>query len=391
MNTKKKMIILSVFIIVAAVVMLEVIRWEGDASHQVSEEQTRQKGKSSRPEPKKNTFVPKEEAKTDGSYKWEDCEGGIKITDYKGTDRELVIPEMIDEKPVVLIGQYAFDESDTLEHVTIPASIQVVGAFSFQGCKSLKGLVLESPDTKLIPTALDGCMAIEDIKMPKENKVILLVGTSLLKNTGMLSNIERMVNVGAPRDVLFSIGKNLSLSEIWKEREELDINLETCLKVADIVIFQDNYDEFPESVMQKMCKLGKRGQKRYIFTRNAGMEERMRISMRGYEFTEISGLSVIGKILEEGILLNSETFQTGEMSELPSYVQGYFYSLQIYNAIYTKPLKSLDLKEIEEEVKKAAANQQSEEEGGDVKEIGGEVEKKIKAGRKLVNKMAKKK
>ena len=62
----------------------------------------------------------------------------ITITNYTGSDTELIIPDTIEGKKVTAIGEKAFYLSKSIVSVTIPDSIKEIGARAFSGCKSLE-------------------------------------------------------------------------------------------------------------------------------------------------------------------------------------------------------------------------------------------------------------
>ena len=61
------------------------------------------------------------------------------ITDYVGSDANVVIPAAIDGTPVTAIGQGAFMAKD-IENVVIPSTVTYVGDYAFDYCDDLDGL-----------------------------------------------------------------------------------------------------------------------------------------------------------------------------------------------------------------------------------------------------------
>lgn len=88
------------------------------------------------------------------------------------TDRtQLVIPEEYEGKPVVSIGESAFDVDDgdgdeTLNSVYLPQSVKDIGEYAFYGCSGLKSVNLENVEN-LYKGAFYECTGLERAEMGK--------------------------------------------------------------------------------------------------------------------------------------------------------------------------------------------------------------------------------
>ncbi|MDE7233871.1 MAG: leucine-rich repeat domain-containing protein, partial [Ruminiclostridium sp.] len=67
-------------------------------------------------------------------FNYSEIDGGIRIDKYTENDKEVVIPAMIDGKPVTMIGDSALQQNETVESVTIPDSVEVIGERAFMLC-----------------------------------------------------------------------------------------------------------------------------------------------------------------------------------------------------------------------------------------------------------------
>lgn len=88
------------------------------------------------------------------SFKYEDCDGGVSIKGYIGTDLEVIIPEEINGKPVVKIDWHAFSPESLpvysrasevrkmLRKVTMLGPIKELFWHGFVGCESLEEVVV---------------------------------------------------------------------------------------------------------------------------------------------------------------------------------------------------------------------------------------------------------
>lgn len=68
----------------------------------------------------------------------------VTITKYIGTDKNVEIPEKIDGKTVVAIGDRAFANCKTVVTITIPKNIKSIGEGVFIGCSSLVNIFVDS-------------------------------------------------------------------------------------------------------------------------------------------------------------------------------------------------------------------------------------------------------
>ena len=67
------------------------------------------------------------------------------ITGFEGSDPDIVIPDMIDDKSVISIGYAAFKNCTTLVSVEVPQGVTLIGDEAFQGCTSL--ISIKIPDS----------------------------------------------------------------------------------------------------------------------------------------------------------------------------------------------------------------------------------------------------
>ena len=68
-----------------------------------------------------------QETPADSFYYFENDDGNITITEFTGSETEVVIPSEIDGKSVTKIGHDAFYDCTSLTSVTIPDSVTEMG------------------------------------------------------------------------------------------------------------------------------------------------------------------------------------------------------------------------------------------------------------------------
>ncbi len=93
------------------------------------------------------------------------------LTNYKGSETELVIPSEIDGHRVTSIRD-AFSACNSVQKVTIPASIKSISEGAFSNCRSLKEVIIEEGTQSIEYQAFYFCNALEKINFPKSLKTI---------------------------------------------------------------------------------------------------------------------------------------------------------------------------------------------------------------------------
>ncbi len=77
-------------------------------------------------------------------FKYEDYTtvgiNGVMITGYTGTDKDVVIPDYIEGKKVLAIGDNAFKNNKDITSVTFGKYVRTVGFKAFAGCSALKSV-----------------------------------------------------------------------------------------------------------------------------------------------------------------------------------------------------------------------------------------------------------
>ena len=63
------------------------------------------------------------------------------LTDYSGTEKEVSLPARVGGLPVLKIGKEAFIYNETLEKITLPEGLVVIGQSAFDKCRNLKTVV----------------------------------------------------------------------------------------------------------------------------------------------------------------------------------------------------------------------------------------------------------
>ena len=129
--------------------------------------------------------------KTDYEYAVKD-DGSVKITGYKGSRREIVIPSELGGRRVTSIGDGAFKDCSSLTSVTISNGVTIIGDDTFSGCSSLAKIMIPSSVTYIGKWAFSGCSSLTNITIP--NSVTYIGGWAF-------SSCSSLTNISIPNSV----------------------------------------------------------------------------------------------------------------------------------------------------------------------------------------------
>ena len=91
----------------------------------------------------------------------------IIITGYLGTSAEVIIPEEIEDAPVVKIADSAFQDNTLIASVTVPESVHTIGAKAFKDCTNLVTVTLYNHKSLTLGQfAFHQCESLTSINLP---------------------------------------------------------------------------------------------------------------------------------------------------------------------------------------------------------------------------------
>ena len=103
---------------------------------------------------------------TEDGYLFYEDETGSYLVDYRGGERELILPAKSPKGRAYRINQYAFEDRD-LTSVTIPEGVTSIGRGAFAGSAALKSVVIPESVTEIGSRAFDSCIELTSITIPK--------------------------------------------------------------------------------------------------------------------------------------------------------------------------------------------------------------------------------
>lgn len=109
-------------------------------------------------------------------------DGTWEITEYSGTESNLVIPGEFSGKKVTSIGYDAFYDNDSIVSVTIPDSVTVINYSAFDYCVNLESVNIPDSVTYISAQAFYDCASLKSINVDSNNEEYSSIDGVLLIN-----------------------------------------------------------------------------------------------------------------------------------------------------------------------------------------------------------------
>lgn len=103
-------------------------------------------------------------------YTYNEYDNYVTILTYDGNDKEIVVPEFINDKPVYAIDDSAFYGNTHIEKVIIPKEVIRIGHQTFIGCEHLKEVILPDNIIDIGEYSFKVCTDLKKINVKKGSK-----------------------------------------------------------------------------------------------------------------------------------------------------------------------------------------------------------------------------
>ncbi len=148
-------------------------------------------------------------------FEYCETEKGITVTKYLGNETNVVFPESIDGKLVTAIEMRIFSKDKSIKSVTLPDTVEYIGARAFCACEALESIVFPKNLKEIGDFAISSCDKIKEIILPEGvekigyeafssnrglTKVVLPEGIKELGG-GLFSNCYELNDVTLPSDM----------------------------------------------------------------------------------------------------------------------------------------------------------------------------------------------
>ena len=163
----------------------------------------------------------------DGDYKFQPLEDGknCQILRYTGYDEDVKVPEQLKGLTVKTLYQ-TFSDSNILETVVLPDTLEIIDNMAFWKCINLKSVEIPEGVTTLGRCSFGGCSTLEKIEFPET-----------------LETVDDMVFIGCSGLTELKFGKNLKT--IGSQAFTACVKLQKVSVPRGTVIAEDAFDQCP--------------------------------------------------------------------------------------------------------------------------------------------------
>lgn len=121
---------------------------------------------------------------TEGDYTFSVTKESAVLIEYNGSDTLIEVPGEVNLRPVTEIGEGAFAGNLSIQRVTLPESVAVIGENAFAGCSELRILVSgREEETEVAATAFTGCEQLGAIYTPNSDTTWISGKTGIIRLT----------------------------------------------------------------------------------------------------------------------------------------------------------------------------------------------------------------
>lgn len=156
--------------------------------------------------------------------------GGV-LKKYNGEDVDVVIPDTVS-----VIGENVF-QNLAIRSVTIPNSVQEIGAEAFMNCKNLKSVTFSKELTSIGERAFYGCSSLTDIVIPEG---VVTIKNGVFQNCTALTSVVFSEGIKSIDDHAFDGCVRLSTLSFPDSLQTIGkCAFQNCISLTDVLIPDD--------------------------------------------------------------------------------------------------------------------------------------------------------
>jgi hypothetical protein len=175
-------------------------------------------------------------AQTEADFEVVKSEDGKSITiiRYKGTAKDVKIPEKIQNLPVTSINGFSFDEIKNITSVTIPNGVTSIGESAFAKCTSLTSVTIPNSVKSIGNSAFSGCASLTSVTIPDG---VTSIGKSTFQSCTKLASVTIPNSVTSIGNTAFQECKSLTSVTIPNGVTSIgDTAFQLCTSLTSVTI-----------------------------------------------------------------------------------------------------------------------------------------------------------
>jgi hypothetical protein len=177
-------------------------------------------------------------AETSGDFEYQLISGGneVEITRYNGDGGDVVVPGMIDAKPVTSLGGNVFTLIESIITVSIPSSVKIIDSQAFYNCASLTSINVNAANTNY---ASDAGILYNHAKTTVIHCPIGKTGTVVIPNSVVTIGDQAFNNCHYLTSVTIGSGvTTIGFMAFYACEQMTSINIPNSVTLIDNMAFQ---------------------------------------------------------------------------------------------------------------------------------------------------------
>ena len=272
-------------------------------------------------------------------------DNSLRIKEYIGTEKSIIVPEHIGDKTVKEIGTGAFKNSK-VEKITIPATVETIGSWAFFNLENCSEITIGNKMALKTDDIFSQCPNLKKVNTEGEGTIVWFIGNSLIAEGNLDMYFQDVCEQkGEPVIHYTNTADGYTLGEHLYDFK--DIVPETAYLTADVILIQPLHEESDSFNIEELRPLCRDDAKIYslgtIYTRYKNykrMQKKWETPLDGFT----PGGDICDDLIQKKILSLYDVQSQDEVH--PTYLNGFISGVSIYKELFNKSVIDVDYKKV---------------------------------------------